>query len=147
MPNAMNPELHNALREAGASEQASQAAARSMADAFDMANKGLIWIKALTVTVGMLVAINAVALNQMFVLTAEVAENKANIATLMGDVEELKEGQREIINLLQQRLSKGADDDSAVVPEVSRVPQAPRSGNSHIDSAAPPEISIAPRSD
>ena len=131
MAEAMNPELQEALQEAGAAPKSARAAARSVASAGDM-TKMLIWIKSLMAMGGLLVAINAVMLAQMFTLTAQVSENKASIAALnerVGKLEEGQErlelGQQEIISLLRTRLSESAPVKPGDAPEVSAAPTHP----------------------
>ena len=123
MPEQLNPELQEALQEAGADAKSSRVAARSVASAIDMA-KVVIWLRSLTATMGVLVAINVVALNQLFVLTAEVAENRASIVALTDRVGNLEDGQREILDRLQEiRLSKNTFGESnGGAPEVSAAP-------------------------
>ena len=123
MAEQLNPELQEALQEAGADANSSRVAARSVASAVKM-TKVIVWLRSLTATMGVLVAINVVALNQLFVLTAEVAENRASIVALTDRIENLEDGQREILDRLQEiRLSKNTFGESTGgAPEVSAAP-------------------------
>ena len=132
MADSLNHDLQDALKEAGASEGAARSGARSVASALDMA-KALIWIKALIVMTGALVAINVAILNQLFTLTEQVGKNTIAIAELRRGQEELRRGQEEIrgrqneiLSLLRIRLSdSGADAPSP--PAISAVPATPES--------------------
>ena len=123
MTDESNPELRDALREAGAGERASSAAARSTAGALDM-TRALAWGKVMLGAMCALVVLNLVMVIQLLSLTAEVAENKANITILSKDIDELENGRREISRLPRAGFSKSAADNS---DSASEIPAAPRS--------------------
>ena len=150
MPEQLNPELQEALQEAGADAKSSRVAARSVAGATDMA-KCLIWLKAVMMVGGVLVALNFAMLGRLFVMSDRVSENTSAIAAhsvrldemnrrvgnleegqehlrreiggLRESVAELRRGQEEIVSLLRTRLSKNIPGEfNGGAPEVSAAP-------------------------
>ena len=130
MSEQLNPELQEALQEAGADAKSSRAAAKSVAGAVDMA-KCLIWLKAVIMVGGVLVALNIAILGRLFSVSDRVSENTAAIAAHSARLDEtnrrvgnLEEGQREILTILRSvRFSESTFGESnGDAPEVSAAP-------------------------
>ena len=130
-----NPEVYEALREAGAGEQSSRAAARATPRAEDMV-KSLIWIKVLAWAVGGVFLLNVAILGRLFELSDRISDNTSEIRVLATRVQKLEEGQAEIRK------------DTA---EIKFLLQSRRSGQAApVNPSAPsvaPEVSVAPGGD
>lgn len=139
MPEFANPDLEEALQEAGASAKSSRAAARSVAPAIEVI-KGLIWLKVMVVVISALVALNIAMLGWTFVLEDRIAGNTASLVELSSGqvamtraiagntaslaelrhrqkrntaaLAELRRGQEEIISLLRNRSFRSGPENS-----------------------------------
>ena len=154
MAEQLNPELQDALQEAGAGERSSRSAARSVAGVMDMA-RCLVWLKALMMVGGLLVALNIGMLGRVFVLSDRISENTAQVAVLSTrvteltrrvenleeGVENLEEGQRKIIEQVAE-LRRGQDEIMALLR--TRLSESDP-GEIVPENPAAPGVSTAPR--
>ena len=154
MAEQLNPELQDALQEAGAGERSSRSAARSVAGVMDMA-RCLVWLKALMMVGGLLVALNIGMLGRVFVLSDRISENTAQVAVLSTrvteltrrvenleeGVENLEEGQRKIIEQVAE-LRRGQDELMALLR--TRLSESDP-GEIVPENPAAPGVSTAPR--
>ena len=130
-----NPEVYEALREAGAGEQSSRAAARATARAGDVGEVKIL-VKAVLGSLALIGAICILGLSQLYVLTDRVGKNTSAIADLQQGQAELRQGQEELRK------------DTA---EIKFLLQSRRSGQAApVNPSAPsvaPEVSVAPGGD
>ena len=147
-----NPEVYEALREAGAGEQSSRAAARATARAGDVGEVKIL-VKAALGSLALIGAICILGLSQLFAMSAQLTTLSNQVGQNTAAIEELRRGQEELrqgLNELrrgQDELRRGQEEMENILLRVleDRTGQA-----APVLPSAPsvaPEVSVAPGGD